>query len=106
MALENPVRPSAFREQTSDGRRSIRASADAPQFSGDGVEREDPFRSSTRIDMKQIVSAGKVRALTTSVLTTKCKCRPQMSISPSSRDVVMASYDSLLDRNQSLTDLT
>lgn len=59
MALENPLPPRPFREQP-NARRSIRASGDGLQFTGDGLEREDAFRSSTRIDMKQIVSAGKV----------------------------------------------
>lgn len=56
MALENPLPPRTFREQAKE-RRSIRNSDDGVPFFTDTKDSEERL---TKLDLKQIVTAGKV----------------------------------------------
>ena len=60
--LENPLPPRHFRDVNNDMRRSLRASSDRMQTLENGFDEEGSFRSS-KIDMKQLVSGGKVYVL-------------------------------------------
>lgn len=60
MALENPLPPKHFRDINGETlRRSLRSSSDRIQDYY-GIDDEGSIRASSKIDMKQLVSAGKV----------------------------------------------
>jgi hypothetical protein len=63
MALENPLPPRPIRESRGVGqaglKRYVRSSFDGLNMLENGQE-EGTFRSSSKIDMKQLVSIGKV----------------------------------------------
>jgi hypothetical protein len=64
MALENPLPPRQFREingEQNATRRSIKGSSDRLAFLDNGTDDEGFGRLSSKIEMKQLVSAGKVR---------------------------------------------
>jgi hypothetical protein len=66
MALENPLPPRQFRDINGDHnfmRRSIKGSSDRLASLDNGADDEGSVRLSSKIDMKQLVSAGKVRIL-------------------------------------------
>jgi len=64
MALENPLPPRQFRDingEHNTTRRSIRGSSDRLAFLDNGIDDEGYMRLASKIEMKQLVSAGKVR---------------------------------------------
>ncbi|KAG8754779.1 hypothetical protein FRC14_004650 [Serendipita sp. 396] len=75
MSLLNPLPPRQIREQQAAPRGIVQGGADAAPVSavGDGPDDAGTFRTYSKIDMKQLVSAGK------------------MSISPSNREIALAS---------------
>jgi len=75
MALANPLPFRDFYPELSTMRRSIRASSDhIPPLENGAADEESPARLSSKIDMKQLVSAGKVNA---SISSLECRltCR-------------------------------